>query len=108
MRDLDARLPFWTWLLEETLGPTPFQNWSGGRSWRLGSCYIVLSEGDNDALPDHLAFEVSSRATLDAVWDVAARAGGARLYEDEHPFAGGPDHLAAYVADPMQFKFEMA
>jgi hypothetical protein len=54
-----------------------------------------------------LAFEVSSRAILDAVWNGAAQAGGVRLYEDEHPFAGGADHIAAYVADSMHFKFEI-
>jgi catechol 2,3-dioxygenase-like lactoylglutathione lyase family enzyme len=33
----------WGWLLGE-LGYTPFQEWSAGRSWRLGATYLVVEQ----------------------------------------------------------------
>ncbi|MET3802960.1 hypothetical protein ABID70_002915 [Clavibacter michiganensis] len=33
--------------------------------------------------------------------------GWARLYEDRHPFAGGPDHHAAFLEDGERFKVEL-
>jgi hypothetical protein len=29
------------------------------------------------------------------------------LYEDRHPYAGGPDHYAVFFEDPMRMKAEV-
>ncbi|OUE29805.1 hypothetical protein BFL35_13370 [Clavibacter michiganensis] len=36
-----------------------------------------------------------------------SRAGRAPLYADRHPFAGGPDHRAAFLEDAERFKVEL-
>ncbi|MDX6311945.1 MAG: hypothetical protein QOF44_1409, partial [Streptomyces sp.] len=33
----------WGWLLER-LGYAPFQDWPAGRSWRLGTTYLVFEQ----------------------------------------------------------------
>ena len=40
------------WLLT-TLGYTPYQDWPGGRSWRLGDTYIVVEQSPNLSADDH-------------------------------------------------------
>ncbi|MFC7640639.1 hypothetical protein ACFQX6_06205 [Streptosporangium lutulentum] len=41
--DLPRAIASWGWLLGE-LGYVLFQNWSDGRSWRLGSTYLVFEQ----------------------------------------------------------------
>jgi len=72
--NLDRADATWGWLLGE-LGYELFQDWPGGRSWRLGPTYIVLEQSPARTASrhdrcrpglNHLAFHVASRA-LD--WD---------------------------------------
>lgn len=105
----------WGWLLGQ-LGYTPFQHWSAGRSWRHGQTYVVieqspeLSAGDHDRRRpglNHLAFHAGGRGDID---DIAARGldnGWSLLFEDTHPFAGGPGHYAAYLVNTDGFEVEL-
>ncbi len=47
--DIDRAAAQWGWLLTE-LGYQPFQEWTGGCSWRLADTYIVIEQS-----PDMLA-----------------------------------------------------
>ena len=41
--DIDRAAAQWGWLLTE-LGYQPFQEWTGGCSWRLADTYIVIEQ----------------------------------------------------------------
>ncbi|MEO3876686.1 VOC family protein [Nonomuraea sp. B12E4] len=67
--DLRRAVAGWQWLLE-ALGYTLFQDWSDGRSWRLGATYLVLEQSPalsadrhDRCRPglNHLAFHVADR-----------------------------------------------
>ncbi|MBO9046224.1 VOC family protein [Curtobacterium flaccumfaciens pv. flaccumfaciens] len=111
--DLDTAVGPWGWLLGE-LGYEPFQRWEHGRSWRLGPLYVVLEsaplDGDHDRRRpglSHLAFHAGAAETVERLWAEAPGHGWARLYEDRHPFAGGPEHHAAFLEDAERFKVEL-
>lgn len=115
--DLERSAAFWEWLLVEELGWLPFQRWPGGRSWSLGATYLVLVETGERFRADgyhrsriglnHVALHAASREHVDAV-TATLRARGARvLYEDRHPFAGGPGHYAVFFEDPDRIKVEL-
>lgn len=113
--DLATARVTWGWLFER-LGYEPFQEWEGGRSWRLGPGYVVLEESPamrrepHDRLRpglNHLAFYVKSRAALDAIVSDAARHGWRLLFPERHPYAGGPQHYAAYLEDAHGFEVEL-
>jgi len=113
--DLSTAQPTWGWLFER-LGYAPFQEWEHGRSWRLGASYVVLEESPDmrrerhDRLRpglNHLAFYVGSRADLDAIVSDATRHGWQLLFPERHPYAGGPDHYAAYLEDGQGFEVEL-
>ena len=87
--DLDASLSFWEWLLSG-LGYSLYQNWDGGRSYRLGGTYIVFVQADDELTE---AIRERDDTTL--------------LYEDDHPYAGGEDHYALYCEDPERVKVEI-
>lgn len=113
--DLARAVRSWGWLLE-SLGYTEFQNWDAGRSWRLGTTYIVveqssaLTSDEHDRCRpglNHLAFHVSSSASVE---ELAARAHGfgwRLMYADRHPYAGGPQHYAAYLENEDGFEVEL-
>lgn len=104
----------WGWLLT-ALGAEPFQAWPGGCSWRSGEVYLVLEQS-----PDlvgttherrrpglnHLAFHVPA-GRLDGLVEDAPAHGWRLLFADRHPFAGGPDHRAAYLEDADGFEVEL-
>ena len=123
----------WGWLLTE-LGATPFRSWEHGRSWRWDDGpYVVLEQspaltGDRHdrRAPglNHLAFRVPGRPrtaargeragrsadgarALDALVAAAPDHGWTLLFTDRHPFAGGPDHRAAYLADADGYEVEL-
>ncbi|MGW2957521.1 VOC family protein [Streptomyces sp. NPDC001220] len=115
--DLDQATESWGWLLER-LGWTPYQDWPGGRSWRLGATYVVIEESPalrgGDAGHDrmrpglnHLAFHAADRATVDALTEEAAEHGWELLFTDRHPYAGGPGHYAAYLENRDGFEVEL-
>ncbi|GIF47857.1 catechol 2,3-dioxygenase-like lactoylglutathione lyase family enzyme [Asanoa ferruginea] len=113
--DLGRAVTSWGWLLG-ALGYEGFQDWPGGRSWRLGATYVVveqspaLSAETHDRLRpglNHLAFHVATRAELDALVDESPKHGWALLFPDRHPHAGGPDTYGAYLEDADGFEAEL-
>ncbi|MEO3741948.1 VOC family protein [Plantactinospora sp. B5E13] len=112
---LDRAVTSWGWLLGE-LGWTPFQDWPAGRSWRLGHTYLVLEESPalssrrHDRLApglNHLAFHAGPPAVVDRLVAEAPAYGWTLLFADRHPYAGGPDNYAGYLADGAGFEVEL-
>lgn len=111
--DLDRAVPTWGWLLGE-LGYQPYQRWDGGRSWTAGGTYVVLEAAPLVGAHDrrrpglsHLASHAGSPADVDRLWQTAPAHGWSPLYADRHPFAGGPDHHAAFLEDAERLKVEL-
>ena len=113
--DLPRAVAGWSGCWSE-LGYIPFQDWSDGRSWRLGSTYLVLEQSPalsadkhDRCRPglNHLAFHVESRAMVDALAEQAPRHGWTLMFPDRHPHAGGEHHYAAYLEDVDGFEVEL-
>ena len=113
--DLAGATVPWGWLLGE-LGWTVFQDWPGGRSWRLGDVYLVLEQspaltgGLHDRLApglNHLAFHVGGPAEVDRLTRESESHGWSLLFPDRHPHAGGPDSYAAYLEDNWGYEVEL-
>ncbi|PZS30118.1 MAG: glyoxalase [Pseudonocardiales bacterium] len=113
--DLGAARPRWQWLLG-SLGYEQFQSWDNGVSYRLGPTYIVLEQspaligGSHErrrAGRNHLAFHAGSRADLDLLVHDARGRGWNLMFQDRHPFAGGPDSYAAYLEDDDGYEVEL-
>ncbi|MBX7265458.1 VOC family protein [Micromonospora sp. Llam7] len=113
--DLSAAMRSWGWLLGE-LGWTSFQQWPAGRSWRLGPTYLVLEESpalsgrqhDRRAPGlNHLAFHAGSPAAVDRLVAQAPGYGWELLFADRHPYAGGSDTYAGYLADGQGYEVEL-
>ncbi|MGI9006096.1 MAG: VOC family protein [Streptosporangiaceae bacterium] len=113
--DLARAAAEWGWLLGE-LGYGIYQDWPQGRSWRLGDTYLVVEQspaltaaGHDRCRPglNHLAFHAGDRARVD---DLAAAAPEHRwtpLFASTYPYAGGPDHYAAYLTNTDGFEAEL-
>jgi catechol 2,3-dioxygenase-like lactoylglutathione lyase family enzyme len=113
--DLDRAAAGWGWLLGE-LGWTPFQRWPDGVSYRLGPAYVVLERSPaQTAAPhdrmrpglNHLAFHAADRAQVDALAAAGPAHGWTVLFPDRHPYAGGPEHYAAYLENPDGYEVEL-
>ena len=113
--DLGAARARWGWLLG-SLGYQPFQSWGAGVSYRLGPTYLVLEQspammtGPHERRRpglNHLAFHAGTRASVDALVEGAGDNGWRLLFGDRHPFAGGPEHYAAYLEDEDGFEVEL-
>jgi catechol 2,3-dioxygenase-like lactoylglutathione lyase family enzyme len=113
--DLGRACAEWGWLLGE-LGYSQFQDWPEGRSWRLEGTYIVveqspaLSANSHDRQRpglNHLAFHAGGRDRVDAIVAKASPAGWDLLFGDRHPYAGGPEHYAAYLANSDGYEVEL-
>ena len=113
---IEVSLQFWAPFLGR-FAYTENQAWDKGRSYKLDDTYIVFVQADESSAAagydrrrvglNHLAFCASSREQVDEItsW---ARANDVRvLYEDRHPFAGGPEHYAVYCEDPDRIKVEV-
>ncbi|WP_081746426.1 reverse transcriptase-like protein [Arthrobacter sp. H5] len=103
------------WLLER-LGFQPKDQWNDGASWAGAGIYVVIESGPDVAAEphqrrrpgvNHLAFNAGSRAEVDLLARRAASHGWSLLFADRHPFAGGPDHYAAYVENSEGFEVEL-
>lgn len=103
------------WLLE-ALGYELFQSWEHGRSWRLGNVYIVveqspvLTSATHDRLRpglNHLAFHAGSTKGVDELVRTALQQGWSLLFAEAHPYAGGPEHYAAYLSNADGFEVEL-
>ena len=106
----------WGWLLGR-LGYVLYQDWPAGRSWRLDGTYLVVEQskamtaaGHDRCRPglNHLAFHAGSRDDVDALVADAPGNGWTLLFPDRHPFAGGQEHYAAYLANSDTFEVELA
>lgn len=115
--DLERSDASWGWLLER-LGYAPYQHWAAGRSWRMAETYLVIEQSPalrpetaHDRMRpglNHLAFSVrGGRAELDALVEAAPKHGWAPLFPDRYPYAGGPDHCAAYLENEEGFEVEL-
>ncbi|MFC8597235.1 VOC family protein [Isoptericola sp. NPDC057191] len=105
----------WGWLLAR-LEYRPHQSWEHGRSWLLDDAYVVVEQSPalSDTTHDrrrpglnHLALHAGTRAQLDALVAAAPEHGWTLLFADRHPFAGGPEHYAAYLEDEDGFEAEL-
>ncbi|GAA2034226.1 hypothetical protein GCM10009740_26030 [Terrabacter terrae] len=113
--DIGAAGREWGWLLGR-LGFHLGDDWGHGQAWELGSLYIVLEAGP-DVLAgrherrraglNHLAFYGGSRAEVDALVDDCTEAGWALMFAERHPYAGGPQHYAAYLESREGFEVEV-
>jgi catechol 2,3-dioxygenase-like lactoylglutathione lyase family enzyme len=56
---------------------------------------------------NHLAFRGTSREQVDQIVSWLRSSGHTLLYEDRHPFAGGPDYYAVFCEDPDRIKLEV-
>jgi catechol 2,3-dioxygenase-like lactoylglutathione lyase family enzyme len=114
--DLPTAELSWGWLLTR-LGYTVRDRWPAGVSWgRATGPYVVLEAGPHVASAphdrlrpglNHVAFRAGTRAELDALVAVAPEHGWSLLFADRHPFAGGPDHYAAYLENADGFEVEL-
>lgn len=113
--ELDRAVAEWGWLLG-ALGYVQYQDWSGGRSWRLGPTYIVVERSpDLDGAVherrrpglNHLAFHAGARSGVDELVAGGPEHGWRLMFADRHPFAGGPDHYAGYLENSDGFEVEL-
>jgi catechol 2,3-dioxygenase-like lactoylglutathione lyase family enzyme len=115
--DLERSIAFWTPFMG-LLGYGA-ERWSGGMNYvrDVGETYFCLLQADPEQLAagyhrkrvglNHLAFRGTSRAQVDRVANWIKASGHTLLYEDRHPFAGGPDYYAVFCEDPDRFKLEV-
>lgn len=105
----------WGWLLAE-LGYQPYQEWSAGRSWRLGSSYLVVEQSSSmtGAHHDryrpglnHLAFHAGDPAMVDAIVAGSGEHGWTLMFADQHPHAGGRDSYAGYLVNTDGYEVEL-
>jgi hypothetical protein len=113
--DIDRAVAQWGWLLTR-LGYQPFQEWSSGRSWRLGATYLVLEQSPAMTVGDHerhrpglnhLAFHAGVREQVDALTEASLLHGWTLMFPAEHPYAGGDDHYAAYLVNTDGYEVEL-
>lgn len=103
------------WLLEQ-LGYVVFQNWEKGSSWKFEGTYIVIeqsrsltSESYDRLRPglNHLAFHAGSVKITDDLVQSSLLHGWVLLFAEAHPYAGGPEHYAAYLVNDDGFEVEL-
>ena len=113
--DIAAAGREWGWLLGR-LGYHLGDDWGHGQAWELGSLYVVLEAGPDvvagrherrRAGLNHLAFHGGSRADVDALAEECVDGGWTLLFADKHPYAGGPQHYAAYLESGEGFEVEV-
>lgn len=113
--DLDRAVASFGWLLE-ALGHTRYQSWERGRSWRLGATYLVVEQSPaltadhhDRCRPglNHLAFHVADPPTVETLAARSLDHGWHLMFPDRHPYAGGADHYAAYLANADGFEVEL-
>ena len=116
--DLERSCSFWTPFMG-LLGYAA-ERWSGGMSYVHGEteAYFCLLPVAPEYLAagyhrkriglNHLAFQGKSRDHIDQITKWLRDAGHTILYEDRHPFAGGPNYYAVFCEDPDRIKLEVA
>jgi alkylated DNA nucleotide flippase Atl1 len=105
----------WGWLLGR-LGYHLGDDWGHGQAWELGSLYVVIESGPDvvkgrhertHAGVNHLAFRGGTRAEVDAVVGACVEGGWTLMFAGAHPYAGGPQHYAAYLESGEGFEVEL-
>ncbi len=113
--DLPRAALEWGWLLSE-LGYQPFQTWSTGLSWRLGSGYVVVEESPamTGTIHDrcrpglnHLAFHAGDPERVEAIVAASDEQGWNLMFPDRHPHAGGQHSYAAYLFNTDGYEVEL-
>jgi len=115
--DLTRAMNSWGWILRR-LGWKDGDGWPGGYIFKAStdSSYIVveqspaLSAQTHDRLRpgmNHLALNASARAEVDAIVAEAANHGWTLMFADRHPYAGGPQHYAAFLHDEDGYELEI-
>lgn len=113
--DLDGAVRSFGWLLAE-LGWAQEGSWPAGRSWRYGEAYLVLeagpdvADGGHERLRpglNHLAFHAGTRDEVDRLVAGCGDHGWRLMFPDRHPYAGGPQHYAAYLEGESGFEVEL-
>jgi catechol 2,3-dioxygenase-like lactoylglutathione lyase family enzyme len=113
--DLQRATLEWGWLLSE-LGYQPFQSWQTGRSWRLGSTYVVVEQSPAMAGTDHdrrrpglnhLAFHAGNPRSVDTIVAASGEHGWNLMFADRHPHAGGQHSYAAYLFNTDGYEVEL-
>jgi ribonuclease HI/catechol 2,3-dioxygenase-like lactoylglutathione lyase family enzyme len=114
-RDLAAAEASLGWLLER-LGFPRKESWKDGISFGSDEFYVVLESGPDLTAGgherrrpgvNHLAFRAGTRADVDLLARRATSHGWSLMFTDKHPFAGGPDHYAAYLENTEGFEVEL-
>lgn len=113
--DIAAAAREWGWLLDR-LGYRLGDDWGHGQAWELGQLYLVIESGP-DVAPggherrragvNHLAFHAGTRADVDALVAGCDQGGWSLMFADRHPYAGGPQHYAAYLESGEGFEVEL-
>lgn len=116
VKDLEKSKAFWGWLLQE-LGYEEYQVWPQGISYLLGHTYLVFVQTEERFLDipyhrcraglNHLAFHGGSKDFVDSLTLKLKEKGVKILYEERHPYAGGPDYYAVFFEDPDRMKVEV-
>jgi catechol 2,3-dioxygenase-like lactoylglutathione lyase family enzyme len=116
--DLDRAVASWGWLLAE-LGYEVYQDWPGGRSWRpsqSGGTYIVFETSPDQTAAthdrtapglNHLAFAAGGPRKVDQLTTAAPAHGWRLMFADRHPYAGCPEHYAAYLENDDGYEVEL-
>lgn len=114
--NLQRSSEFWGWLLSY-LGYETYQSWADGRSWRKGETYLVLVQTEHEYSAtgyhrrrtglNHVALHAGSRKQVDELTELLRERGTPILYEDRHPYSGGPEHYAVFFEDPDRIKLEV-
>ena len=115
--DLDRSCTFWTPFMK-ILGYEA-ERWSGGMNYVRGedeTYFCLLPAPPEHATAgyhrkriglNHLAFRGTSRTQVDEITRWVKDNGYTLLYEDRHPYAGGPNYYAVFLEDPDRFKLEV-
>lgn len=100
------------------LGYALFQEWEQGFSYKSGPTYLVFAQTQEKFLQtsfhrkrtglNHLAFHAVSCVQVDEMTEKMRRLGVRILYEDRHPYAGGPNYYAVFLEGPDRLKIEIA
>ncbi|HEY2421656.1 MAG TPA: VOC family protein [Neobacillus sp.] len=114
--NLSNTIEFWGWFLPE-LGYEQYQKWNSGISWKSGETYLVFVQTEERYLNvsyhrsrvglNHLAFHAKSAEHVEEITDKLKARGINILYQDKHPYAGGPQHYAVFFEDPDRIKVEL-
>lgn len=113
--DLARAARSWGWLMA-ALRWQPHQQWAYGQSWRQADTYLVVEQspdmrrGPHDRLApglNHLAFHAGPRRDVDGIVAHGPAYGWRLLFPDRHPYAGGPNHYAAYLENEDGFEVEL-